>query len=312
MENEFYYPSRDSKTKIHAVEWVPEGEIKGVLQICHGMVEYIKRYRELGEYLAERGYYVTGHDHLGHGQSVQNESDYGYFNETKGNQYVIGDIHKLREITMKKYPDVPYYMLGHSMGSFLLRQYLTLSGKGLSGAIVMGTGYQGALILSAGQCICRIIATFKGWKYRSKFVDRLSFGGYNKRFEPGETSKEWITSDKERCRKYAEDPLCSFMFTLGAYYQMFEGMKVLTKSESMERIPKGLPMLFVSGKDDPVGGFGKGVEKVFAKYKEAGMQKLSLRFYEGDRHEILNETDREQVYEDLFQWIEDQKMTQQN
>ena len=176
----------------------------------------------------------------------------------------------------------------------------------------MGTGYQGALILSAGQCICRIIATFKGWKYRSKFVDRLSFGGYNKRFEPGETSKEWITSDKERCRKYAEDPLCSFMFTLGAYYQMFEGMKVLTKSESMERIPKGLPMLFVSGKDDPVGGFGKGVEKVFAKYKEAGMQKLSLRFYEGDRHEILNETDREQVYEDLFQWIEDQKMTQQN
>ena len=115
MENEFYYPSRDSKTKIHAVEWVPEGEIKGVLQICHGMVEYIKRYRELGEYLAERGYYVTGHDHLGHGQSVQNESDYGYFNETKGNQYVIGDIHRLREITMEKYPDALYYMLGHSM-----------------------------------------------------------------------------------------------------------------------------------------------------------------------------------------------------
>ena len=167
MENEFYYPSRDGKTQIHAMEWVPEGEIKGVLQICHGMVEYIKRYRELGEYLAERGYYVTGHDHLGHGQSVQSEADYGYFDETKGNQYVIGDIHRLREITMEKFPDAPYYMLGHSMGSFLLRQYLTLYGKGLAGAIVMGTGYQGTLILSAGQCICRIIAAFKGWKYRA-------------------------------------------------------------------------------------------------------------------------------------------------
>ncbi|MGE9940677.1 alpha/beta fold hydrolase [Bariatricus sp. SGI.161] len=304
MKKEFCYPSRDGVTQIHAVEWIPEGEVKGVLQICHGMVEYINRYHDFAEYMCERGYYVTGHDHLGHGKSIRNEEDYGYFEEKKGNQFVIGDIQKLREMTTEKYPDVPYYMLGHSMGSFLLRQYLTMYGKGLSGAIIMGTGYQGGAVLNMGQLVCRVIAAFKGWRYRSRFVDKLSFGSYNKRFEPGETSKDWITSDKDHRQKYVNDPLCSFMFTLGGYYQMFEGMKVLTRKESMERIPKDLPVLFVAGADDPVGAFGKGVEKVYKKYKTAGMQQVSMHLYEGDRHEILNETDREQVYEDLYQWIE--------
>lgn len=304
MKQEFYYPSRDGKTQIHAIEWIPEGEMKGVLQICHGMVEYINRYDEFAEFMAGHGYYVTGHDHLGHGKSIQTEEDLGYFNEIRGNQYVIGDIHKLRELTMKKHPGVPYYMLGHSMGSFLLREYLTMYGTGLAGAIIMGTGYQGALVLNAGQLICRVLAAFKGWKYRSKFVDNLSFGSYNKKFEPAETTKDWITSDKERKKKYVEDPLCSYMFTLGAYYQMFEGMKVLTRKDSIARIPKELPILFVSGEDDPVGAFGKGVIKVYEKYKSAGIHNLSIHLYKGDRHEILNEVNRKDVYEDLRRWIE--------
>ena len=278
--------------------------MKGVLQICHGMVEYINRYDEFAEFMAGHGYYVTGHDHLGHGKSIQTEEDLGYFNEIRGNQYVIGDIHKLRELTMKKHPGVPYYMLGHSMGSFLLREYLTMYGTGLAGAIIMGTGYQGALVLNAGQLICRVLAAFKGWKYRSKFVDNLSFGSYNKKFEPAETTKDWITSDKERKKKYVEDPLCSYMFTLGAYYQMFEGMKVLTRKDSIARIPKELPILFVSGEDDPVGAFGKGVIKVYEKYKSAGIHNLSIHLYKGDRHEILNEVNRKDVYEDLRRWIE--------
>ena len=304
MKQEFYYPSRDGKTQIHAIEWIPEGEMKGVLQICHGMVEYINRYDEFAEFMAGHGYYVTGHDHLGHGKSIQTEEDLGYFNEIRGNQYVIGDIHKLRELTMKKHPGVPYYMLGHSMGSFLLREYLTMYGTGLAGAIIMGTGYQGALVLNAGQLVCKVIAVFKGWKYRSKFVDNLSFGSYNKKFEPAETTKDWITSDKERKKKYVDDPLCSYMFTLGAYYQMFEGMKVLTRKDSIARIPKELPILFVSGVDDPVGAFGKGVIKVYEKYKSAGIHNLSIHLYKGDRHEILNEVNRKDVYEDLRRWIE--------
>ncbi|WP_138264059.1 alpha/beta hydrolase [[Clostridium] hylemonae] len=303
MKNDFYYPSSDGRTNIHAVEWVPKQEIKAVVQICHGMVEYIERYDEFAAFLTERGIYVTGHDHLGHGKSAADEESLGYFDETNGNKYVIADIHRLRELTQEKYPDVPYIMLGHSMGSFLLRQYLTTYSRGLACAVIMGTGCQGSALLAMGRILCRIIALFKGWKHRSVLVNNLSFGSYNKRFEPGDTPKDWITSDKEKCAAYVSDPLCSFVFTVSAYYQMFAGMKVLTKKANTEKINKDLPLLLVSGADDPVGDFGKGVKKVYGQLREAGIRDVSMKLYDGDRHEILNETDREQVYEDIYRWI---------
>jgi len=267
------------------------------------MVEYIDRYHEFAAYLADRGIYVTGHDHLGHGQSVCNAGEYGYFPQPDGNKLVIGDIHRLRTITKEKYPDVPYFMLGHSMGSFLLRQYLTMHAKGLSGAVIMGTGHQPLLILQAGQLVCRLTAAVKGWKYRSQFVNALSFGSFNKKFEPAETPKDWVTSYKPIRDIYVKDPLTSFTFTVGGYYQMFEGMKVLDRKGSVEKIRKDLPVFFVAGQDDPVGDFGKGVQRIYEKYKQAGIKDVSIKLYKDDRHEILNETDREQVYEDLYEWF---------
>lgn len=304
-KNEFQFLSNDSRTRIHAIEWVPEGEVRAVLQMCHGMVEYIDRYDAFATYLAERGYYVVGHDHLGHGQSIQSKEHYGYFHETHGNQYVIGDIHRLRTMTQKKYPDVPYFMMGHSMGSFLLRQYITMKGEGLAGAVVMGTGYQPLAVLQAGQQACKMIAKVKGWKYRSEFVNNLSFGSFNKKFEPAETPKDWVTSDKEIRDAYEKDPLTSFTFTVNGYYHMFEGMKVLETKGSVEKIPVDLPVFFVAGQDDPVGNFGKGVARIYKKYKDAGIKKVDMKLYPGDRHEILNETDRAQVYEDLYCWFEE-------
>ena len=217
---------------------------------------------------------------------------------------MIGDIHKLREITCKKYPNVPYFMMGHSMGSFLLRQYLTIHAKGLAGAIIMGTGHQPRMILSGGQLICKIVAAVKGWKHQSQLVNNLSFGSYNKKFEPAETPNDWLTSDKEKRNQYVDDPLCGYTFTVGGYYQMFEGMKVLDTKGSVGKIRKDIPVFFVAGADDPVGDFGKGVQKVYEKYKTAGIRDVSIKLYENDRHEILNETDRWQVYEDLYIWLE--------
>ncbi len=305
MKQEFYYPSGDGQTKIHGIVWRPEMDVKAVLQICHGMVEYIDRYNDFAQYLAERGVCVVGHDHLGHGKSVQSEEYLGFFHESHGNKYVITDIHRLRRMTEKDYAGVPYFMMGHSMGSFLLRQYLTMRAEGLAGAIIMGTGYMPHGLLAAGQMVCRTIAAVKGWQYRSEFMNQLGMGGYNKQFEPSESTKDWITSDEEMRKKYEADPLCSFTFTVNGYYQMFEGMKVLTKKNAMDKIPGSLPVLFVSGAEDPVGSNGEGVARVFRKYERAGIQDVKMKLYPKGRHEILNESNREQVYEDLYQWMDD-------
>lgn len=308
MKNEFYFPSKDGDTEIHTIEWKPEGEVKAVLQLCHGMVEYIDRYNEFAEYLCEKGYYVVGNDHLGHGKSVQSKSEYGFFNEKYGNACVIGDIHTLRQRIQKKYPDVPYFMLGHSMGSLLLRQYMQMYGNGLSGAILIGVvADQSRFTLMMGRRVCRTLAALRGWHYRSKLVDNMAVGKYNKAFKPARTRADWITSDEEKLDEYVSDPLCSFVFTVNAYYHMFTGMLSLLKKESVYLIPKSLPVLVTAGAEDPVGNFGKGVRKIYEQYRTAGITDVTLRLYAGDRHELLNETDRGQIYEDLYTWLEERR-----
>lgn len=306
MRDEFYFPSKDGNTEIHTIEWKPDTEVKAVLQICHGMVEYIRRYDEFAQFLCEQGYYVVGNDHLGHGKSVQAKSEYGFFHEKYGNACVLGDIHTLRQRTMKKYPDVPYFMLGHSMGSSLLRQYIQMYGNGLSGAVLMGTvaDHRKSELLF-GKRLCSLMAAFRGWHYRSKLVDSLAVGSYNKKFKPAHTRADWITSDKELLDAYVADPMCSFMFTVNAYYSMFTGMLRMQRKEGVYMIPKGLPILFVSGAEDPVGNYGKGVRRIYEKYNAAGIHDISLRLYTGDRHEILNETDRKEVYKDLLRWLDE-------
>ena len=216
---------------------------------------------------------------------------------------MISDIHRLRKMTEKEYPGVPYFMMGHSMGSFLLRQYLTMRAEGLAGAIVMGTGDMPYALLKAGQAVCKSIALSKGWHHRSHLVNQLGMGGYNRQFEPSDSTKDWITSDDSKRKEYEADPLCNFVFTVNGYYQMFEGMKVLTSRHAMDKIPAELPVIFVSGAEDPVGSNGVGVTRVFQKYEAHGMTDVEMKLYAGDRHEILNETDRDKVYEDLYLWL---------
>lgn len=307
MKREFTWLSRDGITRIHGIEWTPDGEVKAVLQMCHGMVEYIDRYDEFARFLCGHGYCVIGHDHLGHGQSVQDEESYGFFHETKGNEYVIGDIHKLREMGQKKYPGVPYFMLGHSMGSFFIREYMELYGKGLDGVIVMGTGMQPMPVLVAGKMLCRVIAAFKGWRYRSKLVDNMAFGSYNKRFEPARTDKDWLTKDEKHVDAYLGNPWCTFRFTVNAYYHMFRAIQFLQKKENIRRIPSDLPLFFVAGADDPVGNFGKNVKKAGENCRKCGVKDVTIKLYPNDRHEILNETDRQTVYEDLLRWMDEKK-----
>ena len=275
-----------------------EGKVKAVLQIAHGMVEHIERYSDFAAYLAENGIYVTGHSHLGHGKSMVSKEKMGYFADSNGNACVIGDIHELRTLTQKKYPDVPYFLMGHSMGSFLTRQYLGMHGEGLSGAIIMGTGEQPDAILSGGKLVCKLIAAFKGWEHRSDFVNGLVIGGFEK-----EMGKGWLSRNEENVKNYAKDPLSGFVFTLNAFYNMFDGMSKMNTQEKNGNFPKELPIHFVAGNEDLVGAHGKGVETVYNRYVEKGAKSASIKLYPEDRHEILNEVDKEIVYKDLLDWI---------
>ena len=304
MRQDFFYPSADGKNRIHALEWLPEGTPKATLQLCHGMAEYIARYDAFAAFLAARGWYVTGNDHLGHGQSAASAAQLGFFAQPKGNECVIADIHALRQRTDARYPGLPRFMLGHSMGSFLLRQYITQYGEGLSGAIVMGTGAQPGAVLKAGKAICRTAARFHGWEYRSGLMNSMAFGSYNKRFEPARTPGDWLSRNEASVDAYNADPLCGFVFTVNGYYHMFRGIEAAQKPENIARIPKTLPLLLVSGANDPVGGFGAGVQQVFESYRAAGLSDVQMKLYPEDRHEILNELDRETVFADLAAWLE--------
>lgn len=298
MRKEFYFPSHDGLTQIHALEWIPEGEIKAALQITHGMVEHIERYDDFAKYMATNGIYVTGHSHLGHGKSITGPENIGFFAAPNGNECVIEDMHRLRKLTQEKYPHVPYFMLGHSMGSFLLRQYLGIYSEGLSGAVIMGSADQQDGAVKAGKMICKLLGAVRGWKYRSNLVNGIVMGSLEKPYGKG-----WLSQNEENVRIYGEDPLCGFVFTLNAFYHMFDGMCKMNAQEKAGNIPKELPMFFVAGSDDPVGDRGKGVETVYHRYQEKGAKNVEMKLYEGDRHEILNELDKENVYGDILAWM---------
>lgn len=288
---------------LHAFRCVPDGKVRAVVQLSHGMIEFIDRYKPLAEYLAARGILVTGHDHLGHGGSVRTKEDYGYFADGDGNRAVLDDLHSITLLTKKLYPDVPYFLLGHSMGSFYARQYLSEYGSELDGAIIMGTGFQPKALVQLARTLCRIVALFRGWHYRSRLVAKLSFMGYNRGFE-GRTDHDWLNRDTVEVDKYLADERCTFIFTLNAYYSMFTGLLRLHDPAFVARTPKKLPLLFLAGDADPVGERGEGVKRAIQSLRDVGVESITLKLYSGARHELLLETNRAEVFSDIAEWIE--------
>lgn len=307
---EIYYPSHDGKTTIHACIWQCEGEPKAVLQIIHGMAEYAARYAPLAEFLSKRGIVVCAEDHLGHGKSVCSENDLGYFAAQKGWQTVLADIRGLTEIVRPKYEGVPYFVMGHSMGSFFCRKYISLYGGELAGAIVMGTGFKGALTTGGAKFLTRLIALFKGWRHRSKFIDNSAFGSYNKKFEK-RTAFDWLSANPDNVDRYIADPLCGVPFTCNAFYGLFGIISQACKTSTIKAVPDRLPISVVAGADDPVGDYGNGVEKFTDKLLKYG-KNVSMTLYRGCRHEILNDVCAPQVFDDLAQFIEENGNTEKD
>ena len=306
VTSNFTFLSNDGKTAVHAVKWTPDnGEYKAILQISHGMVEFIERYIPFAEFLTTKGYMVVGHDHIGHGASVASQEDWGYFCEGNPSDTLIEDMHKLRSLIQEDHPDMPYFMLGHSMGSFLLRKYLAFHNDNLRGAIIMGTGFIPENMSSLALKLTSIVAKLRGAKHRSKLIQSLAFGADYKGFDmTGEKPEDsWLTKDVEIVNTYYNEPRCTYMFTVNGYKGLFEAVNFSCNPENAAKTPKKLPLFIVSGEQDLVGGLGKGVKDVYDMYKDAGMYDLTYKLYENDRHEILNETDKQIVFDDLLAWM---------
>lgn len=300
---EIYIPSTNNRNQLHVAIWEPERETKAILQISHGMVEYIVRYDDFAKHLNQQGILVIGNDHLGHGQSVLDESEFGYFGKEKGST-VVDDLYEVTKYAKKQYGEnIPYFLMGHSMGSFMARRYLMTYGEKITGAIISGTGYKAAPVLVAALFFTAVIKLFHGERYRSPFLKWLAFHTYNRKIADVKTENDWLTRDAAVVAAYNENPYCKFSFTVNGYETLSDTIKYIQKQSNWEKTPKQLPILMIAGEEDPVGSYGKDVKKVYKKYQQLGCNHIELKLYQDDRHELVNELDREVVYADISQWI---------
>ena len=302
MREDFWYDSKGAG-KIHGCRWIPEGEVKAVVQIVHGIAEYIERYDDFANFLNTQGIMVVAEDHMGHGQSVNGEGIQGYFHG--GWFTAVEDTMTLLRGTRESYPDIPYILFGHSMGSFMARTILCkYPDSGISAAIICGTGWQPAGLLPPVIALINQVCKKNGEEKPSEFLQNLVFGSYNKRVEHPRTEFDWVSRDKKQVDAYIAHPRCGFTPTAGLMRELIRGVRYIQNEKHLKAMKKELPVLFIAGGDDPVGNYGKGVRHAAEAFRKAGVQDVTVKIYPLDRHEILNEINRSEVFEDAFRWME--------
>ncbi len=283
--------------------WLPSEAPKAVLQLAHGMAEHIDRYEQTAQALTAAGYAVVGHTHMGHGQ---NAKVLGNFGKKDGWDVLIQDTHALRQWAQAAYPGIPYFLLGHSMGSFVVRGYCLQHEQGLAGVILSGTGHFDPLIVTVGNLLASLMCALGQGEKPSPFLASMSNAGYNKTYANVSTSYDWLSSEAAVVDAYIADPFCGFHFTARGYRDMFRGLARLYPGK-LGAMDQTVPVLLLSGSDDPVGAYGPGVEKVAREIEAVGVGDVTVKLYPGGRHEMFNEKERGQVWADLIAWM-DQRM----
>ena len=305
---ELRFPSADGRSTIRALVWWPAlaagTRARGVVQVIHGMAEHVERYDALARLFASRGFVVCGDDHAGHGASCD-PNGYGCLPARGGAEALVADEHTLRRlVTERMGSDAPYLLLGHSLGSYIARVYLAEHGEGLSGVVLSGTGTLPVAVSWAGHALARLICAVRGEKYRSKLLDGMGVGAYA-RAVPGPSGCEWLSHNEKNVATYVADPRCGFMFSAGGYAAV---TKLTARACSLawaRRAPHDVPLLFVSGAEDPVGDNGRGVRAAAELARRAGQKHVDVHIYEGMRHEIFNEDDGGRVMADVLSWVEE-------
>lgn len=303
--SEFEYPSFDGRSSIHAIVWTPYAQPIGILQLIHGMSEHIERYDPFARFMAERGFVVCGHDHIGHGKSVPSKDDLGHMPVENGADVLVEDADTLRSIMERAYgTQLPYFAFGHSMGSFTLRVYLTRHGEGLAGAILCGTGQKPRIASLAGNVLSRVGSVLHGERAQSEMIHSLADGAFSRAIKDPCTEFDWISASRENVDDYIADELNGFPFTLGGYASLTELTYLAADLEAAKRIPHDLPLLFIAGADDPVGDMGRGVRAAADMVRAAGAVDVEVILYDGMRHEILNEKESMAVFQDVLHWVQ--------
>lgn len=287
--------------------WSGNSKPKAVVQIVHGMAEHSLRYDHVAKYLLPQGYAVFANDHRGHGKTASTQ-DKGHYADKDGWNLIINDLFQVREEIHGRYPDLPVFMLGHSMGSFMTQQYIIRHGQNLKGVILSGSNYDSAQLMQAARILPWLESKRIGPRGKSTFLDTLSFGSFNKEFKPVRTSADWLSRDPEEVDKYLSDPQCGFLCTNQLWIDLLGGLSQIFDKGNQKLVPKDLPILIMGGSMDPVSK-GQGLRKLESSYRVAGIQNLSCRIFEGARHEIFNESNKSEVLEHMLRWLENIMLT---
>lgn len=288
-------------------KWYEEKkEPTAILQLSHGMAEHIKRYHEFAISLASKGIVVFGNDHRGHGETGGKSGVLGFFAEENGFERAVDDLKEINCVIHEQYPDTPVFLMGHSMGSFLVRRFVQRFHNCIHGVIISGTGGNPGFMGKLGKTLAKSQMRKLGNKTESPLMNKLTFGSNNKKIADAETEYDWLTRDRNEVKKYIDDPYCGYIATTGFYYDLLSGLDIIHKNNEVNKIDKNLPFFFFSGDQDPVGNHTKGVIGVIEQFKKHGIKKIDYTFYKEGRHEMLNETNREEVTNDIIQWIEKQ------
>lgn len=305
--------SRDGATQIHATLWWPAGcglqgqglpRPRGIVQIVHGMAEHVSRYDAFARYLAGNDFLVCGHDQLGHGESVASRSQWGCLPPKEGKEILLADIDQLRHLVEGRCaPGTPHFLFGHSMGSFETRVYISRRGQGLAGAVVCGTGYVDPKTCRMGTTLARAIARTRGADHLSPVLHGMADGSYSKAVPNAQSPFDWLSHNRDNVNAYIADPACGFMFSAGGYATLTSLTGEACSPACARAVPPDLPLLYISGAEDPVGDNGRGTTASFKMAQEAGAKDAHLRLYPNMRHEILNETGRQTVYNDVLDWL---------
>lgn len=300
---DFTFRSSTARNTIHARKCVPDGVPRAVVQIVHGIAEHINRYDDFMRFLAENDILAVGDDHLGHGQSVTEADDLGFFNDKDGWDYAVMDEERLHDIMAEEYPDIPYIFFGHSMGSFITRTLIIKHPEMYNAAILSGTGHQSKALVYGGNLMANALVALNGARSDGKALNDVAFGTYLSHIENPRTPFDWLSRDEAAVDKYIADPMCGFICKASLYRDMMGGIKFVTAQKNIDKMNKTKPIYFMSGAEDPVGDYGEGVERAYKAFCKAGLHDVKMRLYPGGRHEMLNETNNTEVYKDILDWI---------